>query len=177
MLGVQMQLHIYVYGIFYHVTIISKVRFPKYFAKLLQLFLYFVLLYSIFILFILYVRCVLNQKKRHKSLKEGWTDMKLGKLIIKYAIWNEPFGITRSIHGFNPLTALKKPFIFHSHYSTNSNKKGEILRVRHKTCNNWRGVNLYWPGKTGFMIFVIMNETKFIYEEKFLFVFYNEPWK
>ena len=27
MLGVQMQLHIYVYGIFYHVTIISKVRF------------------------------------------------------------------------------------------------------------------------------------------------------
>ena len=126
-------------------------------------------------LFILYVRCVLNQKKRQKSLKEGWTDMKLGKLIIKYAIRNEPFGITRSIHGFNPLTALKKPFIFHSHYSTNSNKKGEILRVRHKTCNNWRDVKLYWPYKTGFMIFVIMNETTFIYKEKFLFVFYNEP--
>ena len=174
MLGVQMQLHTYVYGIFYHVTISLKVRLIC--CKTIKVISIFHSILFPF-LFILYVRCVLNQKKRHKSLKEGWTDMKLGKLIIKYAIWNEPFGITRSIHGFNPLTALKKPFIFHSHYSTNSNKKGEILRVRHKTCNNWRGVNLYWPCKTGFMIFVIMNETKFIYEEKFLFVFYNEPWK
>ena len=174
MLGVQMQLHTYVYGIFYHVTISFKVRFIlKCWKTITVISIFHSILFPF--LFILYVRCVLNQKNSHKSLKEGWTDMKLGKLIIKYAIWNEPFGITRSIHGFNPLTALKKPFIFHSHYSTNSNKKGEILRVRHKTCNNWRGVKLYWPCKTGFMIFLIMNETKFIYEEKFLFVFYNEP--
>ena len=74
MLGVQMQLHTYVYGIFYHVTISFKVRFI---AKLLKLFLYFILFYFHFIHIVREMRT--ESKEKTQIFKRGLNRYEIGQ--------------------------------------------------------------------------------------------------
>ena len=77
MLGVQMQLHTYVYGMFYHVTILLKVRLIA--AKLLQLFLYFILFYSISIFTHIVREMRTESKEKTQIFKRGLNRYEIGQ--------------------------------------------------------------------------------------------------
>ena len=65
MLGVQMQLHVYVYGIFYHVTILLKVRF-----MFLNYYNYFYISFYSISIFIHIVREMRTESKEKTEIFE-----------------------------------------------------------------------------------------------------------
>ena len=75
MLGVQMQLHIYVYGIFYHVTILLKVRF-----MFLNYYSYFYISFYSISIFIHIVREMRTESKEKTEIfKRGLNRYEIGQ--------------------------------------------------------------------------------------------------
>ena len=76
--GVQMQLHIYVYGIFYHVTIISKIRFmlQNYYSSFYVSF-YSILCYFHFIHIVREMRT--ESKEKTQIFKRGLNRYEIGQ--------------------------------------------------------------------------------------------------
>ena len=75
MLGVQMQLHIYVYGIFYHVTILLKVRFT-----FLNYYSYFYISFYSISIFIHIVREMRTESKEKTEIfKRGLNRYEIGQ--------------------------------------------------------------------------------------------------